>query len=166
MAKKKYIKSQELKSLEKAYSEHLERQGITPKVKTYFFDRNEKELIKSICAYVNLINGCYAERVVSTGRHINKEGQAFLVRNNNTTGQADISMTVLSRSVRVEVKCVYTGDRYQSDIQKNYQVDIVSAYGIYYIARDFKSFCAWFKPMFTKIQKRFRKEQLIKGYGR
>ncbi len=157
MTKKKYIKSQEIKHLEKLYNAYLKASGQPKNYIVRFNDKEENGLAKCIITYVNMHVGCFSERVVSTGRSLLKDGQPILVRNNNTTGQADISMIAFGRGVRIEVKCDYTGDRYQSQVQKEYQVEIEKAYGTYFIARDFKAFYHWFNLKLDRRNQRVLK---------
>nr|HMP31833.1 hypothetical protein [Saprospiraceae bacterium] len=55
-----------------------------------------------------------------------------------------ISATIKGRSIKIEIKCAATGDRYQSEDQKNYQSMIESAGGIYIIVKDFQGFYDWY----------------------
>ena len=65
----------------------------------------------------------------------------------STRGSADISATIQGRSVKIEVKI---GKDRQSAAQRQYQVAIEQAGGLYYIARDFTAFVAWYHQNFGK----------------
>jgi len=104
--------------------------------------------------------GWQAERINSTGRHVDRRKQYTdvlgrnktvggfeWIKGNGTRGTADISATIGGKSVKIEVKI--KADR-QSEAQKKYQQDIQAAGGIYYIAKDFDSFYTWYHKTFTK----------------
>ena len=63
----------------------------------------------------------------------------------STKGSADISATIGGRSVKIEVKI---GKDRQSAAQRQYQAAIEQAGGLYYIARDFTTFVAWYHQNF------------------
>jgi hypothetical protein len=65
----------------------------------------------------------------------------------STVGSADISATINGRSVKIEVKI---GKDRQSEAQRQYQAAIEQAGGLYYIARDFSTFVAWYNQNFGK----------------
>ena len=65
----------------------------------------------------------------------------------STKGSADISATIGGRSVKIEVKI---GKDRQSAAQRQYQAAIEQAGGLYYIARDFTTFVAWYHQNFGK----------------
>ena len=65
----------------------------------------------------------------------------------STKGSADISATIGGRSVKIEVKI---GKDRQSAAQRQYQAAIEQAGGLYYIARDFTTFVAWYHQSFGK----------------
>jgi len=68
-------------------------------------------------------------------------GSTKYIPTSGTKGSADISATINGRSVKIEVK--WKADR-QSKDQKAYQEQVERAGGVYYIAKDFDSFYAWF----------------------
>ncbi|GEM_PF-5208880 len=113
-------------------------------VKKYYFDRKATELEECIIHYTSCFNGCFAEKICSMGRSVEKDGKFIFVPNNNTTGQADLSLTILGKSIKVEVKCKWTRDKYQNKAQKNYQRQIEKAGGIYLLVREFSEFKIWF----------------------
>ena len=89
-------------------------------------------------------NSYQAERINSTGRQIDIKGQNKWIPGSSTRGTADISATIKGRSVKIEIKCAATGDRYQSEEQKHYQLMIERAGGVYIIVRDFQGFYDWY----------------------
>jgi hypothetical protein len=58
-----------------------------------------------------------------------------------TPGSADISATIYGRSVKIEVKI---GKDKQSSVQKEYQLMIEAAGGIYIISKTFDDFVEWY----------------------
>ena len=58
-----------------------------------------------------------------------------------TPGSADISATIYGRSVKIEVKI---GKDKQSVVQKEYQLMIEAAGGIYIISKTFDDFVEWY----------------------
>ena len=62
-----------------------------------------------------------------------------------TKGTADISATIKSLSVKIEVKI---GNDRQSEEQKQYEQSIKNAGGYYFIAKDFESFYNWYDENF------------------
>lgn len=127
-----------------------------------FSDRSANTLTRSIIDFLKL-SGWHAERVNTMGRPIDHRqivtdvignrrqiGSIEWIRSGSTPGSADISATIKSRSVKIEVKCKATGDNYQSAGQKLYQQHIEAAGGLYYIARDFQSFFDWYMITFEK----------------
>lgn len=130
--------------------------------KSNYSDKSTNGLTKCIIDWINL-NGFQAERINSTGRVINNTeivtdtigrsrriGSIKWIKGNGQTGTADISATIKGRSVKVEVKCKATGDRYQSDAQKSYQKEIEAAGGVYVIARTFDGFMKWYFEFIKK----------------
>jgi hypothetical protein len=137
----KYKKSKEVKELENLI--HQRELKKDPKAKKkYYYDKSEKDLIKCIGNYTFLLGG-HAEKVTSMGRSLNKEGKQIFVPNNNTSGQSDMSLIINGKAIKVEVKCKWTGDKYQSKEQKKYQKSVERAKGRYLIVREFKDFKNW-----------------------
>lgn len=104
-------------------------------------------------------NGGQAERISNSGRYIDmseivtdcigrkrKIGSGQYVPGSGTNGTADISATIKGRSVKIEIKF---GNDKQSDAQKQYQLNIEQAMGIYYICKDFESFVQWYEANFN-----------------
>lgn len=123
-------------------------------------DTKANDLTKSIIGFIKLL-GYQAERISSTGRVVNTQrevvtssgfkhriGSVQYIKSTSTNGTADISATVKGRSVKIEVKI---GRDKQSSDQSDYQRDVESAGGIYYIAKDFQSFYDWFAGLIATI---------------
>ena len=140
----KYRKSNSIKELENMVFEFRKKRDGEKAVKKYYFDRKATELEECIIHYTLCFNGCFAEKICSMGRSISKDGNFIFVPNNNTTGQADLSLTIVGKSIKVEVKCKWTRDRYQNKAQKIYQRQIEKAGGIYLLVREFSEFKNWF----------------------
>lgn len=137
-----YLKSNEVKELENLVFDYLKARKKDV-VKKYYSDATAPGLEKMIIIYT-FLKGHHAEKVTSMGRQILDNGNPVFVRNNNTTGQADLSLIVKGKAIKVEVKCKWTKDRYQNQAQKRYQKKVESAGGIYLIIRDFAQFKYWF----------------------
>jgi hypothetical protein len=103
--------------------------------------------------------GHQAERISTTGRIIDNTktitdilgrqrviGSVNWIKGNTTTGSADISATIKGWSVKIEVKIK---DK-QSQAQKDYERSIIQAGGLYYIARNFSRFIAWYNLNFAQ----------------
>lgn len=147
-AKTRYTKSDEVKELEALCDSY--RKSRNPKTsKKYYSDKTAHELEKCIINYV-FICGHFAEKVQSMGRTIYKD-QPIYVRNNNTTGQSDLSLIIKGKAVKVEVKCRWTKDSYQNEAQKKYQKNVERSGGIYIIIRDFAEFKTWFDKYLKSI---------------
>lgn len=140
----KYKKSIAIKELENMVFEFRKKRDGDNAVKKYYFDRKATELEECIIHYTFCFNGCFAEKICSMGRSVEKSGSYIFVPNNNTTGQADLSLTILGKSIKIEVKCKYTRDQYQNQAQKKYQKQIERAGGIYLLIREFSEFKNWF----------------------
>lgn len=119
-----------------------------------YSDKTSNGLTKCVIDYLTF-SGYQAERISSTGRYIdNREtytdvigrtriiGSGKWIPGSSTKGTADISATVMGRSVKIEVKI---GNDRQSDAQKDYQAAIEKAGGIYIIVKSFNDFITWYK---------------------
>ena len=128
-----------------------------PKVK--YSDKTANGLTKSIIDFINLNNG-QAERINNMGRQLDERksysdtlgnsrtiGSVKWIKGTGTNGTSDISATIKGKSVKVEVKI---GKDKQSNFQKEYQQEVERAGGLYFIAKDFKSFYEWYKLTFEK----------------
>jgi len=122
-------------------------------------DDTANGLTNCIIAYVKYKGG-QAERINTMGVPIDRRQQVTDIlgrtrtigsvqwrRSGSTIGSADISATIQGRSIKIEVKI---GKDRQSDAQRKYQQQVEQAGGLYYIAKDFTSFHAWFQETFAK----------------
>ena len=120
-------------------------------------DRTANGLTKCIIDYIRFNNG-QAERINCTGKLIDNrktftDTMGYLrtigsLKYGHTSGQrgtADISATIKGRSVKIEIKI---GSDRQSEAQKEYQRSIEASGGIYFIAKDFSQFFAWYQLTF------------------
>jgi len=96
-----------------------------------YTDKTSNGLTKCIVDFLNL-SGHHAERINSMGfakdnrrKVVDVVGQTRTIgdvtwiKGNTQKGTADISATIHGQSVKIEVKCEATGDRRQSEAQKN-----------------------------------------------
>ncbi|WP_417873891.1 hypothetical protein [Xanthomarina gelatinilytica] len=165
IAKNRTGKSAAVQKLEDLILEDLKKRypnnPYPPKRK--YTDQTSNGLTRCIMDFLK-VSGHQAERINSTGRMIDntktvkdcigrvrKVGSVQWVKGTGRTGTADISATILGRSVKIEVKCAATGDRYQSEEQKDYQKEIEAAGGTYVIARTFEGFMEWFNGFLKEI---------------
>ena len=122
-------------------------------------DKTANGLTKCVKEFLEL-SGYQAERINTMGRPIDNRKQVTDVigrtktigsmtwgKSTATKGSADISATILGRSVKIEVKI---GKDRQSEAQKRYQENIEKAGGTYYIAKDFDSFVEFFNDFVNK----------------
>ena len=99
-------------------------------------------------------NECQAERISSQGQYRDGKktvvdcigrkrtiGSGIWTPGTSTKGTADISATIKGRSVKIEIK--WGADR-QSYAQKEYQLSIEKALGIYIIVKTFDDFVLWY----------------------
>ncbi len=157
--KPRYKKCQELKELEKQFFElkRLRYPSNQYLVADTFRDDTANNLTRSIIAYIRLKGG-NAERISTTGRpidrtqtftdtlgHTRQIGSIEWIPGTGMNGSADIHCCVKGRAVYVEVKI---GNDRQSQAQKNYEKQVVSSFGVYYIARTFETFVQWYEQMF------------------
>lgn len=117
----------------------------TPK----YNDTTANGLEKCITDFLNL-SGHQAERIKNMGRMLDNTkvvkdvmgisrtiGSKQYIKGTGTNGTADISATIMGRSVKIEVKI---GKDRQSQDQIDYQESVTKAGGQYWIAKDFDSF--------------------------
>ena len=121
-------------------------------------DNSANALTKCITQFL-ILSGWQAERINTMG--VYREGAKIQVGENmrqlkgkytpstSTKGSADISAIIKGRSVKIEVKF---GKDKQSDAQKQYQLAVESAGGIYYIARDFDNFLLFYDNFIVDIK--------------
>lgn len=127
--------------------------------KPKYSDKTSNGLTRAIIDFLNL-KGWQAERVSNTGRRIDQRqkvvdaigktqiiGSVKWIKGSGRNGTADIAATIDGNSVKIEVK---KGSDKQSNEQKQYQKEVEAAGGIYFIARDFKSFYKWYCQTFEK----------------
>jgi hypothetical protein len=123
-------------------------------------DSTANGLTSCIIEYLNLLDGCHAERISNEGRTIDTRktitnvvgqvrqiGSIKRIKSCMQLGTADISATVLGRSVKLEVKI---GKDRQSEAQRIYQKQIEDARGYYKIVKDFQDFLDWFTDKFKR----------------
>ena len=156
--KKRYSKPESIKLLEVLATAKLkDRYPSNPYLpKVTYSDATTNGLTKCVIDFVK-ISGFHAERINSTGAikdnrktstdvlgNVRTIGSVQWIKSTTQTGTADISATIKGKSVRIEIKCEATGDRYQSVAQKVYQKQIEQAGGVYIVVRNFTQFCDWF----------------------
>ncbi|VBB48198.1 conserved hypothetical protein [uncultured Paludibacter sp.] len=151
----------------------LERLALEAKRKKYpdvpflapiiFEDKTANGLTRAIIAYIKL-RGFQAERVNNYGRPVDNRktyvntigmqrtiGNIEWVKGTGTDGSSDIHATIKPKnskfgvSVKIEVKI---GRDFQSLKQKQYQIEIEKAGGIYFLAKNFTSFFNWYNENF------------------
>jgi hypothetical protein len=123
-------------------------------------DSTANGLTSCIIDFLNLLDGCHAERISNEGRTIDTRktvtnvvgqvrqiGSIKRIKSSMQLGTADISATILGRSVKIEVKI---GNDRQSQDQKEYQRQIENAKGYYLIAKNFEDFYYWFTAKYPK----------------
>lgn len=111
------------------------------------------DLTRLVVEFIQL-NGYQAERISSQGQYrdgkkqvtdvigrVRTIGSGTWTKGSSTPGTADISSTILGKSVKIEIK--YGNDR-QSGVQKEYQSNIERAGGVYIIVKTFDDFVLWF----------------------
>lgn len=124
--------------------------------KPKYTDKTSNGLTKCVIHWIEF-NDFQAERINSTGRQIDNTktvtdvigrrrtiGSKKWIKGTGQTGTADISATILGRSVKIEIKCKATGDNVQSTDQKKYQAKIEKSGGIYLLVRTFEQFYQWY----------------------
>ena len=161
--KKPYKKPEAVRLLEElADIEQQRKHPNTPAkylAKSKYRDDTANGLTRCIVDYIRL-NGGQAERINTVGipKDTRQQVTDILGRTRTigsiewrtgggTRGSADISATIRGRSVKIEVKI---GRDRQSDEQRNYQAAIEAAGGLYFIAKDFTAFVAWYAQQFGK----------------
>ena len=125
-----------------------------------YHERSANGLTQMVIDWLRF-HGWQAERINTTGRRIDNRktsidvigrartiGKVEWIPTTGQKGSADISATVMGRSIKIEIK--YGKDR-QSDDQKKYQQDIERSGGVYLIVRKFDEFVEWYNQ-FTGAQ--------------
>lgn len=159
--KPRYTKPQAVKDLEELADianakAHPQFAKYAPKTK--YRDDSATGLTRFIIDWIKL-HGGQAERINTMGVPIDRRRQVTDVlghtrtvgsiewrKGGGTVGLADISATIRSKAVKIEVKI---GRDRQSPAQKEYQRQVEQAGGLYFIAKDFTSFVAWYKATFS-----------------
>jgi hypothetical protein len=164
--KKRNLKSEAVKKLENlAFENQIKKYPSFPyPIKPAYTDLTANGLTKCVIDYINF-NGFHAERINSTGaikdkRKTSKDvlgnirtiGSVEWIKSTSQNGTADISATIKGRSVKLEVKCEATNDRYQSKGQIEYQKQIEASGGLYFIVRTFAQFHDWFNDFIKPSQ--------------
>lgn len=111
-------------------------------------DTTANGLTKCIILFIRLKGG-QAERISITGRPMETPSGLKWGASHMTKGTADISATIQGRSVKIEVKA---GRDTQSVEQRAYQSSIEAAGGLYYVARNFTDFVAWYNLNFGGLK--------------
>jgi hypothetical protein len=127
---------------------------------TKYTDKDANSLTRAICDFIRFKGG-QAERINTTGIYRDnskvvedvlgyrkKIGSGYWTKGQSTPGSADIAAVINGKAIKIEVK--HGKDRL-SEVQKQYQKDIESAGGVYYVAKDFQSFYQWFNEMEVKL---------------
>ena len=128
--------------------------------KTEYNEKSANGLTKCVTEFLNL-SGHQAERINTMGRMIDSRkqvtdvigrtktiGSAKYIPTTGTKGSADISATILGRSVKIEVKI---GADRQSQHQKDYQAMVENAGGTYWIVKNFDQFYILYQDFTRKI---------------
>jgi len=155
----KSLKSLSLLELRKKHPNVPDYAIPTPR----YTDRTSNGLTECVIDWVNF-NGFQAERINSTGRHLDSRktsidslgrsrtvGSVKWIKGSSQIGTADVSATLRGRSVKIEIKCKATGDNYQSQGQKDYQKHIEKAGGVYIIVREFQGFYEWYNEFIKEV---------------
>lgn len=158
-----------MKALEKLKQLKLESlRDKYPSVPSYaipvpkYSDNSANGLTKCVIDYLQL-SGWQAERINTMGRMIDNRqqvtdvlgrtktiGSTKYIPTTGTKGSADISATIMGRSVKIEIK--YNKDR-QSKDQKIYQEAIEKSGGIYWIVKTFEDFLKKYEDLLASIVK-------------
>lgn len=148
-----YKKPDSVKELERLADEaaRLKHPNVKPEwlAPRKYRDDNANGLTRCVIDFLKL-KGMQAERISSTGRYLDRTkrftdvlgntrqiGTGKWIKGNTTPGTADIASTIRGRSVKIEVKI---GRDRQSEAQKEYQLEVETAGGIYLITRNFTEF--------------------------
>ena len=159
--KPSYKKPQSVRELEElADIANAKAHPQTPEkylAKSKYRDDTANGLTRCIIDYLHY-KGWQAERINTTGVPIDKRrlvtdvlghsrtiGSVEWRKSGGTVGSADISATIQSKAVKIEVKI---GHDRQSPAQRQYQQAVEQAGGLYYIAKDLTSFVQWYHRMF------------------
>lgn len=159
--KTRYVKSKAVKALEELkFEEHKAKYPNFPyPIKPKYSDASSNGLTKCVIDFIK-VKGFHAERINSTGsmRDNTKTitdvlgrkrtiGSVTWIKSTTQNGTSDISATIKGKSIKIEIKCAASGDKYQSERQKIYQKQIEASGGVYLIVREFKDFYNWFNSL-------------------
>lgn len=109
--------------------------------KTKWSDANANGLTKMIVEYITYIGG-FASRTQSQGQYRKDSfsGKGIYTKGTTKKGLADITAVLNGYALSIEVKI---GKDRQSDKQKKVEQQVLSAGGLYFIAKDFASTYEW-----------------------
>lgn len=110
--------------------------------KKAFSDASANGLTQCILQWLKL-NGCYATRVTSAGRYLEKEQK--WIPGTVRKGTADIHAVIAGKHASIEVKI--RRDR-MSEAQEQTRQEVEASGGFYFIARDFEGFYQWYRQLF------------------
>lgn len=154
---KRHIKTEAVKALENLmFEQHKAKYPNFPfPIKPKYSDASSNGLTKCVIDFIK-VSGFHAERINSTGsmRDNTKTitdvlgrkrtiGSVDWIKSTSQNGTADISATIKGKSIKIEIKCAASGDKYQSEAQKIYQKQIEASAGVYLIIRTFDEFYSW-----------------------
>ena len=151
MTKQRYIKPEAVKNLEEFVFQKIKEKypNFPYPVKPLYRDDTANTLTKCIVDFINYTGGM-AERINITVQKVVKNGVEKWVNPSSKIGKSDVFATRKGRSVRIEIKI---GNDRQSEAQKRYQAETERSGGLYFIAKDFKSFVEWYKMNFVNGKK-------------
>jgi len=148
---KKRIETDYLRYTLEKYPSFVGREHCIPPFKSK--EDGANDLTRLVIDFLTF-NNCQAERISSQGQYrdgkkqvtdcIGRQrtiGSGIWTPGTSMKGTADISATIKGRSVKIEIK--WGTDR-QSEFQKEYQLSIEKAMGIYIIVKTFDDFMLWF----------------------
>jgi len=140
MAKVRYKKTAAILELESLATEAAKQRhpGNPYVIDRTFRDDTANRLTDCIVKYIDLRGG-WASRINNQGTY-NKHLGRWLP-STSKRGLPDVMATYKGRSLHIEVK---VNRDVMSEYQKKVEEDVTRAGGIYYLARDFTSFKAWF----------------------
>lgn len=143
MKKPRYIKSGAVKQLEELATAEAHRRhpGNPAVVRRIFRDDSANKLTECIVKYIELCGG-FASRINNQGTYNKHLGR--YIPSTSKRGLADVMGTYRGKSLHIEVKI---GRDKMSEHQEKVRDQVTASGGVYYIARDFESFKAWFDSL-------------------
>jgi len=138
-----YKKSEAVRELERLATAEAKAKhpGNLYIINRTFRDDRANNLTRCVVEYIRLKGG-FASRINVQGtfnRQLNK-----YIPSTSRRGLADIMGTFRGKSLHVEIK---VGKDKQSEDQKKVEAEVTRSGGLYFIARDFKSFKQWFDKL-------------------